>query len=65
MGYRTKREVTEDMKVSKSCPGGRHIFTGGASVLELPFTVSFMDKGDYAVHIDDGQVIVKKIEVQP
>lgn len=35
--YKTEKIVKEDMVVSKNCPGGKHIFTGGKSVLELPF----------------------------
>lgn len=62
MSYRQKQEVKEDMVVSKSSPGGRHIFTGGESVLQLPFTISFKDTGDYTVHIDHGQVSVNKIK---
>ena len=62
MSYETEKRVREDMKVTKSCPGGRHIFTGGASVLKFPFTISFMCEGDYTIHIDKGQVIVNKVE---
>lgn len=60
--YKTERVVKEDMVVSKSSPGGKRIFTGGESVLQLPFTVSFMDKGEYKVRISDGQAVVEKID---
>ncbi len=59
--YKTEKIVKEDMVVSKSCPGGKHIFTGGKSVLELPFTISFMDKGEYKISISDAQVNVSKL----
>lgn len=59
--YKTEKIVQEDMVVSKSCPGGKHIFTGGKSVLELPFTISFMDKGEYKILISDTQVNVSKL----
>lgn len=62
MARKQQTVVVEDMVVSKSCPGGRHIFTGGKSVLELPFTVSFMCEGDFTVHVDHRQVVVRKID---
>ena len=60
--YKTEKVVKEDMIVSNSNPGGKLIFTGGKSVLQLPFTISFMDKGEYKVHIGDSQIIVEKID---
>lgn len=62
MARKQQTVVTEDMIVSESCPGGRHIFTGGKSVLKLPFTISFMCEGDFTVHVDHGQVIVRKVD---
>lgn len=59
--YRTEKVIKEDMVITKNSPGGRKIFTGGESQLELPFTVSFMEKGDYRVSITDGQVSINKI----
>lgn len=58
--YKTEKIVKEDMIVTKNSPGCKHIFTGGKSILELPFTISFMDKGEYEVFITDGQVNVTK-----
>lgn len=55
-----KTEVIEDMVVTKNCPGGRKIFTGGESVMEFPFTISFMCEGDYKVSIREGQVWVRE-----
>lgn len=59
--YEIKKTVKEDMIVSKTSPIGKKIFTGGESVLQLPFTVSFMDEGEYKVHVSNSQVVVKKI----
>ena len=59
--YKTEKIVKEDMIVSKSSPGGKLIFTGGESVLQLPFTVSFMDKGEYKVRVSDSCIVVEKI----
>lgn len=59
--YKTEKIVKEDMIVSKSSPGGKRIFTGGESVLQLPFTVSFMDEGEYKVRVSNSQVVVEKI----
>lgn len=58
--YKTEKIVKEDMIVSNNRPGGKRIFTGGISNLELPFTISFMDKGKYEVFISDAQVSVIK-----
>lgn len=55
-----KTEVIEDMVVTKNCPGGRKIFTGGESIMEFPFTISFMCEGDYKVSIREGQVWVRE-----
>lgn len=55
-----KTEVIEDMVITKTCSGGRKIFTGGESVLQYPFTISFMCEGDYKVSIRDGQVWVRE-----
>ena len=55
-----KTEVIEDMVVTKNCPGGRKIFTGGESVMEFPFTISFMCEGNYKVSIREGQVWVRE-----
>ena len=55
-----KTEVIEDMVVTKNCPGGRKIFTGGESILEFPFTISFMCEGDYKVSIREGQIWVRE-----
>lgn len=55
-----KTEVIEDMVVTKNCLGGRKIFTGGESVMEFPFTISFMCEGDYKVSIREGQVWVRE-----
>lgn len=55
-----KTEVIEDMVVTKNCPGGRKIFTGRESVMEFPFTISFMCEGDYKVSIREGQVWVRE-----
>lgn len=60
--YKTEKIVKEDMIISKSCPGGKKIFTGGESILQLPFTISFMDKGKYKVRISNSQVVVEKID---
>lgn len=62
MGYVQERKVIEDMVVSDTSPGGKKIFTGGASELELPFTISFKSEGDYTVHISKGNVTVNKVE---
>ena len=59
--YKTEKKVIEDMIVSESCPGGKHIFTGGESVLHLPFTISFADTGEYRVRINNGSVTVNKV----
>ena len=59
--YKTEKTVKEDMIVSKSSPGGKRIFTGGKSVLQLPFTVSFMDEGEYKVRVSNSQVVVEKV----
>ena len=50
------------MVVSKNCPGITKIFTGGKCILEFPFTVSFMDEGEYRVQISGGRVVVNKID---
>ena len=55
-----KTEVIEDMVITETCPGGRKIYTGCKSVLQLPFTISFMCKGDYNVSIRDGEIVVTK-----
>lgn len=60
--YRTDKIVKEDMIVSKSSPGGRIIFTGGESVLQWPFTISFMDEGEYKVRIRNSEVFVNKVD---
>jgi len=60
--YKQRTEVIEDMTVTETCPGGRKIYTGGKSVLQPPFTISFMCKGDYKVSIRDGEVVVTKCE---
>ena len=59
--YKTEKKVIEDMIVSESCPGGKHIFTGGESKLELPYTISFKSEGEYKVCINSGRVTVEKI----
>ena len=59
--YKTEKIVKEDMIISKSCPGDKKIFTGGESMLQLPFTISFMDKGEYKVRVSNSQVVVEKI----
>lgn len=59
--YKTEKIVKEDMIVSKNCPGGKRIFTGGESILQLPFTISFMDKGEYKVRVSNSEVVVEKI----
>lgn len=59
--YKQERIVIEDMNVGNKCTKITKHLTGGKSVLKLPFTVSFMDKGDYKIHIDSGKVIVEKI----
>lgn len=53
--------VVEDMVISESCPSARRIFTGGKSVLELPFTISFNAKGNYNVRISEDRVMVEKV----
>lgn len=60
--YKTEKIVKEDMIVSKSCPGGKRIFTGGESILQLPFTISFMDEGEYKVLVCNSRVVVEKID---
>lgn len=60
--YKTEKIVKEDMVVSKNCPSGTKIFTGGKSILEFPFTVSFMNEGEYRVKISESRVVVKKID---
>ena len=58
--HKQKTEVIEDMVITKSSPGGRKIYTGGESVLQFPFTISFMCEGDYKVSIRNRQVIVRE-----
>lgn len=58
--YKQKNEVIEDMVVTQNCPGGRKIFTGGESVLNFPFTISFMCEGNYKVSIRNGEVRVER-----
>ena len=58
--HKQKTEVIEDMVVTETCSGGRKIYMGGKSVLQFPFTISFMCKGDYKVSIRDGEVFVRK-----
>ena len=60
--YKTDKIVKEDMVVSKNCPGGTKIFTGGKSILEFPFTVSFMDEGEYRIQISGARVVIEKID---
>ena len=60
--YKPEQRVIEDMIVSKNSSGEKRIFTGGESVLKLPFTISFMDEGDYVIHISKGHVTVNKQE---
>lgn len=55
-----KTEVIEDMVITKSCPGGRKIFTDITRGLEYPFTISFMCEGDYKVSIRNGEVWVRE-----
>ncbi len=60
--YITKKITKEDMIVSKSSPGGKIIFTGGESVFQRPFTISFMDEGEYKVRISNSEVFVNKVD---
>ena len=60
--YKTEKIVMEDMVISKNCPGKTKIFTGGKSILEFPFTVSFIDEGEYRVQISGSRVVVNKID---
>ena len=59
--YKQERKVIEDINVSNRNTKMTRYFTGGESVLQLPLTVSFMDKGDYKVHIDSRRVTVEKM----
>lgn len=59
--HKPTTKVIEDMRITKSCPGGRHIFTGGESVFQPPFTISFFEPGNYRVSVSEGQVRVDKI----
>lgn len=56
--YKQKNEVIEDMVITKNCPSRRKIFTGGESVLQFPFTISFMCEGNYKISIRNGEVFV-------
>lgn len=60
--YKTEKIIKEDMVVGKNSPGSTKIFTGGKSTLEFPFTVSFMDEGEYKVQICKGKVVVNKVD---
>lgn len=59
--YKQTKTVIEDVVVGKECPGIRKHFTGGESKLELPVTVSFLDEGEYKVHITGSHVFVEKL----
>lgn len=59
--HKPTTEVIEDMRITKNSPGGRHIFTGGTSVFQPPFTISFFEPGNYRVSVSEGQVRVDKI----
>lgn len=48
------------MVIHKNQPSAKHLFTGGKSVLELPFTISFMEPGTYEVCIKESRVVVTK-----
>lgn len=60
--YKTRKEVIEDIKIGDKSPKAKHIFTGRESTLQLPFTISFSNTGDYVVHIDKDMVVAEKIK---
>lgn len=58
--YKDQKVVVEDVVIGKHNGTIRNILTGGESVLKLPVTVSFLDKGEYTVKITDSEIIVRR-----